>query len=110
MDERHMKTFIVITSIYNPTEAVKKFSALPNHHLVVVGDRKTPQDWKQENCTFLDLAAQARLSADFSNAIPLNHYGRKMLGYVYAINHGADVIIDTDDDNIPYEDWSFPTS
>jgi hypothetical protein len=27
---------------------------------------------------------------------------------LYAIQKGADIIIDTDDDNIPYENWEFP--
>jgi hypothetical protein len=31
-----------------------------------------------------------------------------MMGYLYAIQQGADIIIDTDDDNIPYENWNFP--
>ena len=31
-----------------------------------------------------------------------------MIGYLEAIKNGAEAIIDTDDDNIPYEDWSFP--
>lgn len=109
MDQRPVKKFIVITSIFNPTEAVLKFSQLKDHHLVVVGDKKTPKDWKQENCTFLDTDAQLEISSSFANAIPYNHYGRKMIGYVYAMRQGADIIIDTDDDNIPYGGWSFPS-
>ena len=31
-----------------------------------------------------------------------------MLGYLYAIKCNASTIIDTDDDNIPYENWDFP--
>ena len=33
--------------------------------------------------------------------IPWNHFGRKNVGFLYAIAHGAHVIYDTDDDNIP---------
>jgi len=40
--------------------------------------------------------------------LPFNHYGRKMMGYLHAIQQGAQVIIDTDDDNIPYDGWAFP--
>lgn len=104
-----MKKFIVITSIFKPTEAIEKFSGLKDYHLVVVGDKKTPADWHYNNCTFLNTEAQIALSSSFANAIPFNHYGRKMLGYVYAMQQGADIIIDTDDDNIPYETWSFPS-
>ncbi len=35
--------------------------------------------------------------------IPVNHYCRKNLGYIYAIRKGAEVILETDDDNIPYD-------
>lgn len=108
MDQRSLKKFIVITSIFRPTEAIDKFSALKDYHLVVVGDKKTPADWHYDNCTFLNVEAQLSLSPSLANAIPFNHYGRKMIGYVYAMQHGADIIIDTDDDNIPYEGWTFP--
>ncbi|MBC7949891.1 MAG: DUF288 domain-containing protein [Chitinophagaceae bacterium] len=103
-----MKKFIVITSIFEPTEAIAAFADLSDHHLVVVGDKKTPAGWNYKNCTYLDIPRQVELSASLANSIPFNHYGRKMLGYVYAMNEGADVIIDTDDDNIPYPGWEFP--
>jgi hypothetical protein len=108
MEKRPMKKFIVITSIFPPTIAIEKFSVLKDYHLVVVGDKKTPADWQHDNCTYLNIEQQLDLSAPLANAIPYNHYGRKMLGYVYAMQQGADVIIDTDDDNIPNEGWDFP--
>jgi hypothetical protein len=108
MEQRSLKKFIVITSIFKPTEAIAAFAKLEDHHLVVVGDKKTPADWKFENCTYLNIGDQADLSSSLANAIPFNHYGRKMIGYVYAMQQGADIIIDTDDDNIPYDEWSFP--
>ena len=108
MEKRPVKKFIVITSIFSPTIAVETFAALKDYHLIVVGDKKTPAGWHHDNCTYLDTGKQLELSASFANAIPYNHYGRKMLGYVYAMQQGADMIIDTDDDNIPNEGWSFP--
>jgi len=108
MDQRSLKKFIIITSIFRPTEAIEKFSALKGYHLVVVGDKKTPGDWQHANCTYLNINAQIDLSSSLANTIPFNHYGRKMIGYVYAMQQGADIIIDSDDDNIPYAGWSFP--
>lgn len=109
MEQRPVKKFIVITSIFKPTEAIEAFAALNDYHLVVVGDKKTPADWHYENCTYLNVSDQLALSPSLANAIPFNHYGRKMMGYVYAMREGADIIIDTDDDNIPYAGWSFPS-
>jgi hypothetical protein len=108
MPTQPVKTFIVITSIFQPTEAIEAFSKLKDHHLVVVGDKKTPADWSYKNCTYLNVEDQVDLCASLANAIPFNHYGRKMMGYIYAMQQGADIIIDTDDDNIPYDNWVFP--
>jgi hypothetical protein len=108
MEKRSLKKFIVITSIFQPTEAIEKFSALEGYQLVVVGDKKTPAGWQHPNCTYLGVEDQVALAPALANAIPFNHYGRKMMGYTYAIQQGADIIIDTDDDNIPYSNWTFP--
>ncbi len=109
MEQRPVKKFIIITSIFKPTVAITAFARLNDYTLVVVGDKKTPVDWKHENCVYLNVNDQVDLNAGLANAIPYNHYGRKMLGYAYALQQGAEVIIDTDDDNIPNDDWDFPS-
>lgn len=43
-----------------------------------------------------------------ARSLPANHYCRKMLGYLRAMELGASVIVDTDDDNIPKAGWGFP--
>lgn len=101
-----MKTFIVFTTIQAPTKAVKGWCALPGCKVIGIGDRKTPLPWVQENCLFLTDGQQEKDQNDFIRSLPWNHYTRKMAGYVWAITMGADVIVDTDDDNIPNADWS----
>jgi hypothetical protein len=101
---------IIITSIFAPTKAVKEFAALRDCQLVVVGDQKSPADWSEANVTYLSVADQEALGFRLSTKLPFNHYGRKMMGYLYAIRAGAELIVDTDDDNIPYDDWHFPAS
>ncbi len=103
-----MKQFIVITSIQQPTEGIRSFAALKDYKLVVVGDKKTNTNWVCHNVEFLSVARQKEISDHLSRALPYNHYSRKMLGYLYAIMQGADTIIDTDDDNIPKQNWGFP--
>ena len=103
-----MKNYIVITSIFHPTEAVREFSRRPGYKLLVIGDAKSPADWVSEGVEFVDLEQQSRLPYRLVEHLPRNHYCRKMIGYLNAIKQGADVIIDTDDDNIPKADWSFP--
>ncbi|MET0635986.1 MAG: STELLO glycosyltransferase family protein [Chitinophagaceae bacterium] len=108
MEQRSLKKFIIITSIFEPTTAIESFSSLPDYQLVVVGDKKTPAGWQFENVVYLDIQSQLDLAPGLAEVIPFNHYGRKMLGYIYAMQQGASVIIDTDDDNIPYPSWQFP--
>ncbi len=103
-----MKKTIVITSIYEPTEAVKRFSKCLDYNLLVVGDKKTPLDWSCPSVTFISVTAQQQAPNPFAKKIPFNHYSRKIYGYVKAIEEGADIIVDTDDDNIPYDNWDFP--
>lgn len=103
-----MKPHIVITSIFSPTEAIEKFSKLSEYNLIVVGDKKSPIDWGCTNSTFLSVEDQAKMDLKLATLLPYNHYCRKMMGYLYAIKNGATTIIDTDDDNIPKENWVFP--
>ncbi len=103
-----MKKAIVITSIFNPTEAVLSFSKMKDYKLIVVGDKKTPSDWHCENVDYISIIQQENMTFELSKVLPFNHYCRKMLGYLKAIQNGADYIVDTDDDNIPKENWEFP--
>lgn len=103
-----MKKSIVITSIFDPTEAVILFSKMVDYKIVVVGDKKTPEGWNCENIDYISVADQAILEFELASVLPYNHYCRKMLGYLKAIRNGAEYIIDTDDDNIPKIDWNFP--
>jgi hypothetical protein len=100
--------FIIITSIYLPSEAIARYAAMKGWNLVVVGDRKTPENWQYENVTYLSPADQIELGYSLGSVLPWDHYCRKMIGYLYAMEKGASIIVDTDDDNIPKDDWCFP--
>lgn len=102
--------YIVITTIFQPTEAVKAFASMDDCTLITVGDKKTPADWHCENAVYLSIDRQSEIGTNLHKLLPVNHYCRKMMGYLYAITQGATEIVDTDDDNIPKADWSFPES
>ena len=53
-----------------------------------------------KNVIFLSGHNQARYKDPFVNALPWFHFGRKNVGYVFAIANGAKTIWDFDDDNI----------
>jgi hypothetical protein len=100
-----MKKFIIITSIFKPNAAIRAYAKLSNYQLVVVGDKKSPANWQYDNVTYLSPDDQLAMDFEITKLLPWNHYCRKMVGYLYAIKHGAELIIDTDDDNIPLENW-----
>ena len=99
---------IVITSIFAPTQAITKFGALPGYQLLVVGDAKSPAGWHAPGAVYLSVADQEAAGFRLTAQLPLNHYARKMVGYLVAMRAGAALIIDTDDDNVPYATWGFP--
>ncbi|CAJ1939606.1 unnamed protein product [Cylindrotheca closterium] len=105
----------VVTTIFDPTEAISRVSKLPEWCLVVVADTKTPDDYMEkfktllggsEGSTFFFLVERQkkreRLDGPigaFVRVMPWRHFGRKNLGYLFAILHVADFFFDFDDDN-----------
>ena len=53
-----------------------------------------------KNIVFLSDTSQNNFNNDFVEAMPWFSFGRKNVGYIYAIANGAKVIWDFDDDNI----------
>jgi len=46
-----VKKVIVTTTIHPPTEAIEAFQAMEDWELVVIGDKKTPGDWRRTPIT-----------------------------------------------------------
>lgn len=99
-----MNKWIVITTINPPTKAIQAVAGLIRQgwRAVVVGDKKTP-DWRVDNIDYLSVADQRATFGPLADLVPYNHYCRKNLGYLWAIKHDAECILETDDDNIPYD-------
>lgn len=96
--------WIVVTTINSPQPAIHTISKLctsDGWRCVVVGDKKTPDKWHSDGVDYLSVDDQQRLFPTLSEVLPYNHYCRKNIGYLYAINNGAKFILETDDDNIP---------
>ncbi|CAH1780485.1 unnamed protein product [Owenia fusiformis] len=98
---RNADKWIIVTSISYPTQDVKSLANLPEWQLLVVADTKTPPDWHLDGVIFLSVAAQQSLGYKILEHIPYSSYTRKNIGYLYAIQHGAKLIYETDDDNHP---------
>ncbi len=100
-----MKKVIVTTSINPPTEAIKRFDAMPDWTLVVIGDLKTPADYRLKRGIYVSPKEQEKYDKKLSDAIGWNCIQRRNFGLLWAHDMGADMVAVIDDDNIPYEDW-----
>jgi hypothetical protein len=103
-----MKKFIVTTTIYSPSAALLKFASMLDWHLIVIGDLKTPHNeyYKLgDRITYLSPETQEAWYPKLSNAIGWNCIMRRNIGFLYAYQHGADIVASIDDDNIPYDNW-----
>ncbi len=103
-----MHKHIVITTINPPSPSVLKWASFPEWKVVVAGDIKTPVDWNCQAATYLSAADQESTQFQIAKMLPWNHYARKLMGYLVAIQQGAEIILDTDDDNMPKPDWCIP--
>ncbi|WP_298302914.1 STELLO glycosyltransferase family protein [Hydrotalea sp.] len=97
---------LVITSIAAPNDVLKSYAALCKQHQVnyiVIGDTKSPANFFIEGCQFLSIEQQKQVNESFASLLPVKHYARKNIGYLLAMQQGATVIIETDDDNFATE-------
>lgn len=95
--------FVVITTINPYTKAIQKI-VNSKYRTILVGDLKTP-NYKNNKIVFLDVNVQKQLPFSTIKTCPYNSYQRKNIGYLYAIKNGANIIIETDDDNYPLNNW-----
>ncbi len=100
-----MKKVIVTTTINPPTEAVEKFDAMPDWQLIVIGDKKTPPDFKLKRGKYISPEEQEKYDKKLSDAIGWNSIQRRNIGFLLAYDMGADIIATIDDDNIPFHGW-----
>eukprot|EP00435_Cladocopium_sp_Y103_P045103 s749_g12.t2 len=94
--------WIVVTSIFQPSPATRKLGEMTRQGwcYVVVADKNGPEDWHGvEGVIYLTVERQRELHFHIMDHLPWRHFGRKNVGFLFAIANGARVIYDTDDDN-----------
>ena len=103
-----MTSFIVITTINGKSEGISSHQDRAGWSIIVVGDKKSKSIRSEGNLRFLSIENQETLNFQIVTKCPYNHYTRKNIGYLLAMQNGAKFIYDTDDDNLPYENWKMP--
>src|SRR5436190_7607876 len=99
-------TALIITSIAAPNAPMRAFAEgckKNNIEFIVIGDKKSPKDFSLNGCRFVSLNEQKQLPFKLAKLLPENHYSRKNIGYLLAKE--KKIIIETDDDNIPKENF-----
>jgi len=104
-----MKRCVALTTVNPPAAAVHAFVAgdggVGDYDVIIVGDRKTPDEYHGLDCVFLDMRAQHAHFPALAKQLPVDSYARKNLGYLYAIQRGYDTVAESDDDNLPLANW-----
>lgn len=99
------KKSIIVTTIHEPSKAIKDFSKMKDWNLISVGDLKTPKDWQVPQVKYISPDEQNKLFPKFSKLLNWNRYARKNIGYLYAMKNGSDIIAEIDDDIAPYKTY-----
>ncbi len=114
------KTSLIITTIGSLNKALREYGELcskNNVEFIVIGDKKTKpelgelftQFQNQQHFSGGYYSAEQQMEMKFktSAVLPFNHYTRKNIGYLLAAKNNAEVILETDDDNYPLENYGF---
>ena len=99
-----MKTSLVITTINKLNTNLRNFikkCKIKNWDLFIIGDRKTPIKSNKNKAYYYDINRQRKIKFKFAKICPENTYSRKNIGYLLSYKNGNEIIVETDDDNIP---------
>jgi hypothetical protein len=103
---------LIITTIAPPNSVLARYAKECGRRgvdFIIAGDRKSPPDFYLKGTDFWSIERQKGSGFKSARKIPENHYARKNIAYLAAIQKGHEVILETDDDNLPYEDfWNLP--
>jgi len=102
------KIAVVVTSIDKPNPMLQSLARgclRRNYQFIVIGDEASPPTFELEGCDFYGLREQRELGLRFAGACPTRHYARKNIGYLAAMRAGATLLVETDDDNTPYDSF-----
>jgi hypothetical protein len=106
-----MKTAIVITTINGSFPPLEPLLRVPDAEVILVGDLKTPAIAERPGLTYLPVDDPPLKRFRYAAVAPVNHYARKNLGYLHALSRGAEIVYDTDDDNLPIPgEWAIPAA
>ena len=105
------KVALVLTSINGPNRAIADLAEGATRNdwrFLLMGDKKSPPDFSWPGVEYLSLSDQLKTGLRYAELCPVGHYARKNIGYLLAARQGTEVIVETDDDNIPRAEFWLP--
>ncbi|KAL6737603.1 hypothetical protein Aduo_011230 [Ancylostoma duodenale] len=94
--------WIVISSKNYSYEEIEHWAQISGWEVLVVGDTKAPNTSSWGGVHFLGVDEQERLGYRIVKNLPQTSNSHRNIGYLFAIEHGAEWIYDTDDSVMPY--------
>jgi len=93
--------WIILVTSRSPTRQVEALCSMAGWKTLVVASTDAPVAWSSRSCMLLSVEMQYELTYEF---LPPSDRDwdddmRKLAGYMYAIERGADVIMEVDDDS-----------
>ena len=98
------RSALVVTSIAAPNKVLELLAKGAAEHEIpfyLIGDATSPPDFHLDGCNYFGIERQRDTGLRFAQRCPLRHYARKNIGYLLAMRDGAEIILETDDDNLP---------
>ena len=99
--------YLVITSIADDQHSIlvdyARESLKKGIPFILIGDTKSPDVFSLDGCDYYSIERQNKQKFNLASILPVKHYARKNLGYLIAMSKGAEIIIETDDDNLPFD-------
>lgn len=88
---------VAAPSDFLPSATLCRLGGIKGWQLLIVATSRTPPNFSCKGTIFLSLDLQSQLGFLSTDYLPYNSHVRKSIGYLFAIQHGARLIYDTDD-------------
>jgi hypothetical protein len=99
---------VVLTSISAPNAVLRELAAQCKSRgfsFYLIGDAPSPADFSLDGCDFYSLERQKATGLNIARLLPTRHYSRKNIGYLLAIQTRPEMLLETDDDNLPSQEF-----
>jgi len=99
---------VVVTSISAPNAVLRELAAQCKSRgfsFYLIGDAPSPADFSLDGCDFYSLERQKATGLNIARLLPTRHYSRKNIGYLLAIQTRPEMLLETDDDNLPSQEF-----